>query len=287
MCPDLTLPGETEVVVAGDWHANPDWVGRAIPAIAKQSHDIRTVLHLGDFGIWTGARGRKYLDSVDYWSARSGIERVLITPGNHEDWDFLDANFAAAPGEPIRLSPTVEVLPRSFRFTLGGRSFMSFGGASSIDYSFRTAGFNWFLTETPSDEDVARAIAGGPVEVLLTHETINGGTAASERQVNANPMGWSAEAQQYSAESREKVTAVWRAIQPRVLLHGHMHVQDERDFDDGRRVYSLGCDNQRGNIGVLNLGTLGWEWLDGPESKGRPRRTLNVENDYLTRPADG
>jgi hypothetical protein len=286
MHPDLTLPGETKVAVAGDWHANPNWVGRAVPAIVQESSGIRTILHLGDFGIWSGIRGRKYLDSVDFWCARSGIERVLVTPGNHEDWASLDADFAAAPGEPIQLSPTIQVLPRGLRFTLGGRSFMSFGGAASIDYSYRTVGLDWFLTETPTDEDVAQAIAGGPVDVLLTHETVNGGTAASQKQVQSNPMGWSAEAQHYSAESREKVTRVWTAVRPEVLLHGHMHVKDERTLDDGRRVLSLGCDNQRGNLGVLNLETLGWEWLAGPLSTGRPRRTLNVEKDYLTRPDD-
>lgn len=64
MNPDLTLPGEIKVVVAGDWHANPNWVGRAIPEIAQDSRDIRTILHLGDFGIWSGIRGRKFLGTA-------------------------------------------------------------------------------------------------------------------------------------------------------------------------------------------------------------------------------
>nr|RZI36840.1 hypothetical protein BJQ95_00719 [Cryobacterium sp. SO1] len=58
---------ETHVVIAGDWHANIDWIGKAIPSIARDAPAATTILHVGDFGIWAGARGRKYLDAVDFW----------------------------------------------------------------------------------------------------------------------------------------------------------------------------------------------------------------------------
>ena len=33
---------------------------------------------------------------------------------------------------------------------------------------------------------------------------------------------------------------------------------------DGRRVYSLGCDRQDGNLGLLQTGELEWDWLQIP-----------------------
>lgn len=40
-----------------------------------------------------------------------------------------------------------------------------------------------------------------------------------------------------------------------------MHVKDEIELRDGRRVYSLGQDDQDGNLALLGLDDLGWEWI--------------------------
>lgn len=72
---------ESYVALAGDWHGNVDWIGRAIPAIAREAPGVRTILHAGDFGIWADVSGRKYIDAVDFWCDRAGISRVLVTPG--------------------------------------------------------------------------------------------------------------------------------------------------------------------------------------------------------------
>lgn len=183
---DLSIPGELQVALAGDWHGNLFWVQRAIPFLARRARGIRTILHVGDFGVWRERPGKGMLATVDYWCRQTGIERVLVTPGNHEDWDLLDAAFARYPGEAVRLSEVVWVLPRGYRFTLAGRSFVSFGGAASLDYASRTPGMNFWPMEIPTEENVASAIAGGPAEVLVTHETVNGGAPAVERVLSSN-----------------------------------------------------------------------------------------------------
>src|SRR5690606_16673906 len=119
------------------------------------SAGIRTILHVGDFGIWSGVEGRAFLNSVDLWCERVGIERILVTPGNHEDWGWLDEDFDLMPGEPVPVSPRVAALPRGFRFTISGVAFLSFGGAASVDYELRRAGVDWFPSEAPTDDDVA------------------------------------------------------------------------------------------------------------------------------------
>ncbi|WP_166790654.1 MULTISPECIES: metallophosphoesterase [unclassified Cryobacterium] len=216
-------PDETQVIVAGDWHGNSSWAGKAIPSIARNSPEVRTILHVGDFGIWPGASGRKFLDAVDFWCARAGITRVLVTPGNHEHWGWLDREFHARPGKPAALSPVVAVLPRGYRFEIGHRTFASFGGAASVDFEMRSEGIDWFPSELPTKHDVARAVAGGYADVLLTHETIDGGTPATESVLRRNPMGWSTEALDYSSRSRALVTEVWKGTSPQMLFHGHMH----------------------------------------------------------------
>ena len=249
------------VAIAGDWHGDICWVQSAIPYLHRQARDVSTIFHLGDFGIFKEKHGKGFLAAVDYWCRSADIGRVFVTPGNHEDWGELTVRLARQPGEAVQLSRVVWVLPRGFRFTIAGHRWMSFGGAASVDREFRTEGVDWWAEEAPTGQDVQHAIAGGPVEVMLTHEAINGGTSTVEHILATNPMGWPAEALSYSAESREKVTRVWDAVHPKVLAHGHLHAKGEIEFANGRRVYSLGCNGQNGNLALLNTQTLEWEWL--------------------------
>ena len=161
----------------------------------------------------------------------------------------------------MQLSRVVWVLPRGHRFTVGGKRWISFGGAASLNLGWRTRGREWRTLEAPTDTDVRAAIAGGLVDVLLTHETVNGGTREVESILTANPMGWGQTALDYSAASRRRVTEVWEAVHPAILAHGHIHVKGEIELADGRRVYSLGSNGQAGNLAILNVETLEWRWL--------------------------
>ena len=251
----------SRIALAGDWHGNVDWVQRAIPLLHRFAPDVTQILHVGDFGYWPGRERKGFLAAVDYWAKTAGITSILVTPGNHEHWDRLNTLFAASPNEPVPISDVVTMLPRGYRFTLSGRTFMSFGGAASVDFEYRIPGDSWFKTEIPTDEDVARAIAAGPVDVLITHETVDGGTRASQRALDSNPLNWSTEALDYSALSRGRVTRVWDALRPKLLVHGHMHAPDFITLPDGRRVISLGCDRQERNMAILDLRTLETEWV--------------------------
>jgi len=252
---------ESQVLLAGDWHGNVGWVQRVIPAVRRSAPGARTILHVGDFGFWPERRGKGFLSSVDYWSRIAGIERVLVTPGNHEHWPSLVQSFDAKPGEAVQLSEVVWALPRGFRFTIGGRTFLSFGGAASVDYEDRTEGRDWWPEEMPTEHEVDVAIAGGPVDVLITHETVNGGTAAVEQIIATNPQAWGDEALAYSARSRALVTRLWDGVRPKILVHGHLHCADAITLPDGRRVYSLGSDRQDNNFGLLQTGELDWGWI--------------------------
>jgi hypothetical protein len=259
---DFTTPGETRVAVAGDWHANTMWVQSILPALHSAAPDVRTVLHAGDFGFLPGRTGKGFLNAVDAQCAASGIEQILVTPGNHDDWDRLNARFAARPGHPIRLTDAVWALPRGFRFALGGRTFLSFGGAASLDFAYRRARGTWWPAEMPTAEHVAATVDGGPVEVLVTHEAVDGGTSKVEAVLVSNPMDWDEDSLAYSRASRRLISTLWVGVEPKLLFHGHLHAADCVRLANGQRIVSLGCDRQRKNIGVLDLADLAWSWID-------------------------
>lgn len=254
---------DREVVVAGDWHGSRSWIDRAIPAAATTG--AQTMLHLGDFGFWP-RQSAGLLAVVDYWVAQSrrareypGLERILVTPGNHEDWADLDQLFASAPDQAIRVSESVWVLPRGFRFTIGDRSVLSFGGAASIDYAWRVLNRDWWTTELPTPEDVERAVAGGPADILLTHD-VGAVHTPGVASIITGPTHWSPAERAYSALSSDLINQVLVATTPLLQMHGHFHTRDsiiyDRPGEAPLRVESLNMDGQAGNLVTLALSDL-------------------------------
>lgn len=246
--PTFDLPDEW-VAVCGDWHANVGWLGVVAPAISRMMPEITTVLQLGDW--WTDA---EYTDPI---FTGASISRVLITLGNHEPWDEISPLLGARPGEAVRVSEVSWLLPRPFRFRIGERKVLSLGGATSVDRAWRTEGRDWWPDEAITDQQVAAAIAGGPADVLVTHESPDGTPVREVQQVlRENPGGFPDAALRESAESRQHVTQVWDAVRPELLLHGHMHVAGSGRTADGRAAVSVGRDAAHGNVVFLHLPTL-------------------------------
>ena len=109
---------ELRVGIAGDWHGSLRWAERSIPLFKRAG--VRTIFHLGDFGIWHGAEGRMFLRGVDFWCSRAGIT-IFVTPGNHENYDEVDAIPVAEDGLQWA-TEHVALLPRGHRWRTGGRN---------------------------------------------------------------------------------------------------------------------------------------------------------------------
>ena len=255
---------DTKVVVAGDWHGNRSRIGHAVPAAAATG--ATTLLHLGDLGLWPG-ESADLLALIDYWSRRAargpglpGIERILLTPGNHEDWSAIANALDVAPGHAVRVSEVVWLLPRGFRFALGGRSALSFGGAASIDRAGRVPYRSWWREEMPTEEDVERAAAGGDVDILLSHDAAGATLVPAVLKVLSGPTWLTLDEVTYSATSRIRVQQVVNAVHPRLHLHGHWHVRDwavwEGEGQRSLRIESMDMDGYAGNLGLLDLHTL-------------------------------
>lgn len=252
----------TTLNVAGDWHGNTAWAIRCLDHLATLG--IREVFHLGDFGIWPGPSGRAYVRAVQQRLDRHEMI-LLVTPGNHEDYEQIDALPALDLGHDVGAVPwltdRIAILPRNHRMIRNGWSIASLGGAPSIDIQYRVPGRDWWIGEAITPDDVAAFETTGPCDVMLTHDSPDADytTAAVGRIVANNPLGYENKVLQYCAVGRQRLTQAFLAGQPRVLAHGHYHVRDQRTFrlpewDHDTLVISTDCDgNPDGNLAQLRL----------------------------------
>lgn len=264
----------TRVAIAGDWHGNTNWATGRLTSLAAQHPGVDTLLHLGDFGIWPGDSGAKYLSAVEKVAARAQV-RILVTLGNHEAWGRLDALWAEPENYdedgnrlPLALTKHIRVLPRGHRFELGGRSFVSLGGAPSVDFDLRVEGQSWWPEEAITPDDVAVTVAGGYADIMLAHDSPERPwmTSKVEHICHGEPdpdeiaFSWSDRALAYAAVGRERMTEAFLGVSPRIFFHGHYHVRssDWVTLPNGREclIQALAADGAKGNVVLLDLDTL-------------------------------
>lgn len=256
---------DERVAVCGDWHGNIGWLRMLTRALPNLAYDVTTVLQLGDWGMDPLA--------TDALFAEAGIERVFVSVGNHDRFDLITPLLAERPGAAVRVSEITWILPRPARLTIGGRTILSLGGASSVDKIWRTEGRDWWPDEAITDEHVAAAIAGGTADIMLTHESPADTPVRAVRELlQTNPNGFPAEALAESALSRARVRRVWDAVRPTLLMHGHMHAPGGGVTDGGRRVVSLGCDDHPDNLAILDMNSLTLETPSLLEMRKAARR---------------
>ncbi|WP_449407135.1 metallophosphoesterase family protein [Microbacterium maritypicum] len=244
----IVLPDQ-RVAVVGDIHGNFRWLDIIARSVRALAPDVSTMLQLGDWAMDP--------DTTDEALDGTGIERIYVVLGNHDRWDQITPLLDAHPGAAIRVSKITWLLPRPGRLTIGGRSVLSLPGAVSVDKAWRQEGVSWFKDEEITSEHVKAAIAGGPADLMLTHETPAGTPVRAVREIlRTNPMGFPDDALQDSANSRARVAKVWKVVYPELLIHGHMHAPGGGRTEDGLRVASLGQDGQQGNLGFLDMQTL-------------------------------
>jgi hypothetical protein len=256
------------VAFAGDWHGDRGWGAGRIKALAELG--VTTLLHVGDFGIWTTSPGKRYLMGIERACLTNGVT-VLVTPGNHEDWNRLDLKQVKDKGDGWgavkHMTDHIKVLPRGHRFTMTTpsgttRSLVSLGGAPSVDYLWRTEGRDWFPTEMITPEDVALTVAGGHADIMIAHDSPGTPYAVSgvEDILKTNPMGFPDQALAYATVGRNRMTTAYEGVAPKLFFHGHYHVTGTRlvtaHGEPERWVVSLDQQNRRGNIAFVNLDTL-------------------------------
>jgi hypothetical protein len=249
------------VVVAGDWHGNTEWAAHVIKMAAEalDGEPRKTIIHLGDFGIWPGPPGLDFISgTVDALGAH-GVDLCFVD-GNHEAHDHLDAIRAAdvSSCSPLGIAPDIWWLPRNCRWKWHGRTWLALGGGVSLDRAIRTEGKSWWPQEEISDAQEGEAILLGHADVMVTHDCPSG----VRHSFPPPPSFWDARDMARNDAHRERLQRVVDAVQPAHLMHGHLHRSYQRTCDFGYgpvEVTGLDCDEGDGaNWAVLDVRTMTW-----------------------------
>ena len=248
----MANPDPKRVLLTGDVHGNTEWAVRHVLKTARRKK-AQLILQVGDMGVWPGTRGKRFLDQVDH---ESGLARIPwhFIDGNHEDFDQLLAYPVGDDGRRI-VRQHIFHLPRGFRWSWAGRSFVALGGAGSIDRDSRLPGHSWWPQETITDDDVRECIRGGSVDVLIAHDAPVNLHIKSDWGKPPEDILLDLEA------SRGRLQQVVDACQPKLVVHGHWHFgqrsQVQRANGGSYEVVSLAADGQvGGHCALLDLVAL-------------------------------
>ena len=229
-----------KVAFSGDWHGNLKAARKAIRYAAKGGAEV--LIQVGDFGVW---EPYGFIRAISDEAKRFDM-LVLVTPGNHEDYDYLDSLDSPVLGNVI-------FLPRGFRWSWSGVSFLAVGGAGSRDRTWRLdeqakgSKKSWWVQEYITDLDVEKSISGGPVDVLISHDAPlgYGGSLPIEPRLASipddmlfKPNSFDVLLAEVSARQLEKI---FDYVLPSTLVHGHFHVRHTGEYK-GCTVESLGRD---------------------------------------------
>ena len=248
------------ILVAGDWHGDRDWALSVIKRVPQllAGEQTRLILQLGDFGIWPGVEGRRYLDSVSTVLDLVGANLWFID-GNHEDFSLLaELASRAVPGARVAVRPNIFHLPRGHRWQWHGRTWLACGGGVSLDKAARAEGSDWWPQEEITSAQEAAMIAGGPADVMVCHDCPAGVAHAFPRQ----PSWWAAADLARNQAHRERLARIVAAVRPAHLMHGHLHRAYRRSCDFGYgpvQVTGLAAEGSLRNFAVLDVASLTWK----------------------------
>jgi Icc-related predicted phosphoesterase len=234
----------SSVVVAGDWHANAKYAVRAVEW-ARDTHNADTIIHVGDFGY---TFPRAFLDALSAALAENN-QRLYFVDGNHDNHELL-ASLATAEDGTRPLTDSIAYLPRGLRWEWYGVRYLALGGAHSVDRQARTPGVSWWGDERISMRDVLLATAGGPADVMFTHDCPSGVEIKGLRSGQFPPDEIRA-----SESNRELLRAVMDEVNPGFVYCGHYHVRQSASIRNGMtRVEILDRDEMWFKENMVPLG---------------------------------
>lgn len=235
------------IAFAGDWHGNFPYTRKALNYSAK--HGAEVVVHVGDFGVWSPYN---YIQAVGDEAARLGLQ-VFFVDGNHEDHPWLNAQPIREDGFRV-LHDNVAHIPRGTVWTWDNVNFMGLGGAHSVDRQWRRDGVEWFREETLT---YGQAFEAGStvhdIDIMITHDCPN---RVDIPGIAGNPHGFPPVEIALAEKHRELLGFVVDSVQPKILVHGHYHVNYD-DVRDSTIIKGLDCDGKPLDKNVWLLDTEG------------------------------
>lgn len=244
------------IYVTGDIHSKPNRFSSDIFYEQKEMTKDDFVIILGDFGLVleSDSESRKEKYWLDWLDKKPFT--TLFVEGNHENFDRLDAYPVEEwnGGKVHKLRPSVIHLMRGQIFTLQGRTFFTFGGASSHDISdgilklddpnlklkikrlehagrndYRINHYNWWERELPNEAEMQEgrnnlAAHGNKVDYILSHSP---STAILQKMDHGK--------REYQKDClTEYLQELLDAVEYRYFLFGHMH--ENQSFPEEKAI---------------------------------------------------
>lgn len=241
------------LAMVGDWHGNQGWGQTVIKAAAREG--VEVICHVGDFGLdFPGMKRGRYEDRLNRLLVDLGIT-LVCSPGNHDNLSDGISRLETQEDGLLAWRSNIRVLPKGGRTNIGGLTVGGLGGAYSVDQTWRREGKDWWADEEPTAEQAGQLIAGGSLDILLTHDAPAGVQVRSDFALDADI---SARAE----HTRNLLLDVIRKLQPPNVFCGHWHqrLTHEITHPGGRltRVDVLDMEHSReGNAVLVRCGGEG------------------------------
>jgi predicted phosphodiesterase len=246
------------ICAAGDIHGAMDRLYADV--LAFEVHLGRRfdwVLHVGDFGIWpdpsrVDRATRKHGDAGDFVSwlrARRPVpRRTLFIKGNHEDFDWLDAQHNR------EVLPDLFYLPngRTFDLTTDDGGMLRVGGVGGChgpsDYERRSQQLQGYAKRHYTRDETQRLSAADGVAIVLTHDA----PAGVRFPRHHGGRGFVSRA--------EGLDAMLARLSPSVCFFGHHHTRIDAQIA-GVRCIGLNKVAQPGNLVAIEIGSGRGDWM--------------------------
>ncbi len=214
------------------------------------------VLHVGDFGIWPdpqridrAARDHDGAGDFSEWlaAARPAPRRTIFIKGNHEDFEWLDAQKVA------EVLPGLTYLRNGCKIDLEGarRERVCVGGIGGCygpsDYARRSATLQGYARRHYTRDEVDRLAGTQRLDIVLTHDA----PAGVRFQRPRHDGGYVSQA--------AGLDGLLARARPRVCFFGHHHARIDADVSGVRCIglNKVGCP---GNLVAIEFDSQGREW---------------------------
>ena len=250
-----------KVLFVGDTHMDVrNWM--KVHDLVESLSEIGAIIQLGDFGWWPrkGAfEGLKHQPPSSFKTFLEAVEEtakmapVCFVPGNHEDWESLEQFVGVA-----EVATNVRYLPTGSVLDLDGCTFLSAGGAWSIDRRFRVKNVSWFPQEILDETDVKLCAEQGKVDVVISHDSpLSVDLAAVHQSILFGPDS-KYEPLGETEVNRGFLQQIVDVAQPNYVFHGHWHFDYSQMIEGGIMVHGLSAsfDRPTAFMKMMNTETL-------------------------------
>jgi predicted phosphodiesterase len=174
------------IYLTGDTHGEQERMEQLLSRMADlpKGEEPNRLIICGDFGylFYDQPSENAFLDQVEEKLSDLGGE-ILFCDGNHENFDLLNGlPVSQRKGGQVHIvRPHILHLMRGQCYTIEGKKFFVFGGASSMDKAYRKSMERahggkkyWWEQERPNDEEYHTAsttlsACGNQVDYIITH----------------------------------------------------------------------------------------------------------------------